>query len=350
VTELKNRCIRLVARPVGHPKPTDFQFDETTIPSLGPGDILVRHLYIALDPALRNWMDDDPDSYIPPVALGDVMGAVCLGQVVDSRDEAYAPGDLTWGIGGWEEYRVANADQLRQNPTIMPLAARDPELPLSNYLSICGTTGLTSYFGVMRVGRPAPGETLLVSGAAGAVGSVAGQIGRQVCGARVVGIAGTDEKCRWLTEELGFDAAINYRTETDMKAAIGAACPDGVDVFFDNVGGETLDAALMHLNFGARVVMCGRISTYDQDYRNRPGPYNLWQLLVKNARIEGFTVAYYHAEWPAVTGILAGWAKRGFVQFREEIVEGLDAILPAFDRLFSGENHGRMIVKLADET
>ncbi|MEO0996906.1 MAG: NADP-dependent oxidoreductase [Pseudomonadota bacterium] len=346
MSQRMNRQIRLIARPGGLPKPADFETTTTPVPDIDDGQVLVRHLYLALDPAIRNWMDDYEDSYIPPIQLGDVVTAISIGQVVESRHDDFAPGDLTWHIGGWEEYRVLGIDGMRQVRGLTKLAP-DPELPLSNYLSICGTTGLTSLFGMLDVGRPALGDTVLVSGAAGAVGSVAGQIAKNVRQCRVVGIAGGAEKCRWITEECGFDVAIDYKDTADMRTAIAAACPNGIDVFFDNVGGDILDAALMNLNFGARVVMCGSISNYGEGV-DSSGPKNMWQLLVKNASVAGFTVAHYGDKWDEGTRLLERWRKAGFIQSREEVVSGLDNTLDTFLKLFTGGNRGRLLMKIFD--
>ena len=346
MTERVNRQIRLIARPKGLPQPGDFETTTEPVPAIDDGQVLVRHLYLALDPAIRNWMDDYNDSYIPPIQLGDVVTSIAIGQVVESKHPDFSPGDLTWHIGGWEEYRVVGIEGMRQVRGIT-LLDPDPDIELSNYLSICGTTGLTSLFGMLDVGKPGIGETVLVSGAAGAVGSVAGQIAKNIRQCRVVGIAGGREKCEWIVNDCGFDAAIDYKSVDDMRAAIAEASPDGVDVFFDNVGGEILDAALMNLNFAARVVMCGSISNYG-DGVDSSGPKNLWQLLVKNASLAGFTVAYYGERWDEGTKLLARWRKAGFIQYREEVVEGLDYTLETFQRLFTGQNKGRLLMKIFD--
>lgn len=348
MSERVNKQLRLVARPQGPIKDSDFEMTEEPVRDLEEGEILIQTLFFTLDPAQRNWMDDDPDSYIPPVKLGDVMGAVCLGRIVETRHPNFQKGDITWSIGGWQQYQILQPDSADGQLSGLAILETDPELPLSNYLSGCGITGLTAYFGILSVGQPKIGETVLVSAAAGAVGSVAAQIAKKICGCRVVGIAGTAEKCRWLTEDLGLDAAINYRQEKDMEEAIRRACPEGVDVFFDNVGGEILDAALMNINFRARVLMCGRISNYLDDHKNRPGPYNMWQLLVKSARIEGFTAHSHGEQYPGATKLLETWTKSGLIQFKEDIVEGLENTLDAFRTLFTGENKGRLMVKLAD--
>lgn len=347
MTTTLNRQIRLVARPHGPVKDEDFQFTEEPVPELGENQVLLQNLYFALDPALRGWMDDFNESYIPPVELGAVMSASCISRVIESNNPDFPVGTIVRGLGGWELYSVVGSSGSRQVPGLEVITPREG-IPLSNYLSICGTTGLTSYFGLERVVQPKAGETLLVSGAAGAVGSVVGQLAKRACDCTVVGIAGTEEKCRWLTEELGFDAAINYREVADMTAKLHEVCPQGIDAFFDNVGGEILDAALLNINMGARVIMCGTISNYNNELDDRAGPANMWQLLVKNARIEGFTVAYFGAEWGEGTQALAEMVSRGELKFKEQIVEGLDQTLPTFRTLFTGGNDGRLMIKLAD--
>lgn len=347
MTTRMNKQLRLVARPQGAVKDSDFTMTVEPVRALNDGEVLIKTLFFTLDPAQRNWMDDDPDSYIPPVRLGDVMGAVCLGKVVETRNPTYKKGDITWSIGGWQQYQIVDPTGPGEQLSGLVVMKTDPALPLSNYLSGCGITGLTAFFGILRVGKPKVGETVLVSAAAGAVGSIAGQIAKKICGSRVVGLAGSEEKCRWLIE-LGYDAAINYRREKDLIGAIRQSCPNGVDVFFDNVGGEILDATLMTINHGARVLMCGRIATYQDDHTKRPGPYNMWQLLVKNARIEGFTAHTYAAEYEGATRLLETWTKSDLLQFREDIVEGLENTINAFRTLFTGENKGRLMIKLAD--
>ena len=347
MSERSNKQIRLAKRPVGEVQHSDFKFTESALPELGENGILLQNLFIALDPALRNWMDDFDGSYIPPVQLGAVMSAVCLSRVIESKNPDFPVGTIVCGLAGWEQYTIAGADGSRQVPGL-EIVQVEEGIPLSYYLSICGVTGLTSYFGMLRVGQPRAGDTVVISGAAGAVGSVAGQIAKRHVDCRVVGIAGSAEKCRWLTEELGFDAAINYRETNEMASALRDACPEGIDVFFDNVGGETLDAALLNLAMGALVIMCGTISNYNNDVDDRAGPENMWQLLVKNARIEGFTVAYYGAEWAQTTAVLSQMVKAGELKHREQIVEGLDNTIDAFRGLFVGANQGRLMIKLAE--
>ncbi|MFK8021728.1 MAG: NADP-dependent oxidoreductase [Pseudomonadales bacterium] len=342
-----NRQIRLMKRPDGPIKDSDFATTEEPLQALEENQVRLQNLYFALDPALRGWMDDFNDSYIPPVPLGSVMLTTCISRVIESNNTDYPLGSITRGLGAWELFSTVGAGGSRQVPGLEILDI-DPAIPLSNYLSICGTTGLTSYFGMLDVGVPKDGETILVSGAAGAVGSVAGQLAKRAANCRVVGLAGSEEKCAWLRNELGFDVAINYRESSDMRATLAEACPEGIDLFFDNVGGEILDAALLNLNFKARVLMCGTISNYNNEVDDRAGPANMWQLLVKNARIEGFTVAYFAERWAEGTAELASMVKNGELKHKEQIVEGLDNTLDTFRGLFNGANQGRLIIKLAD--
>ncbi|MFK7730362.1 MAG: NADP-dependent oxidoreductase [Pseudomonadales bacterium] len=347
MSNITNRQIRLMARPDGPIQENIFQTTEQPVAALADNQVLLQNLYFALDPALRGWMDDFHDSYIPPIELGAVMSATCISRVVQSKNPDYPEGSITRGLGAWELYSVVGGEGSRQVPGLEVLTV-DPELPLSNYLSICGTTGLTSYFGMLDVGQPKDGETVLISGAAGAVGSVAGQLAKRAANCRLVGTAGTDEKCAWLRDELGFDSVINYRKVNDMRAALAEHCPDGIDLFFDNVGGDILEGALLNLNFRARILMCGTISNYNNDLDDRAGPANMWQLLVKNARIEGFTVAYFASRWGEGTAELARMVKRGELHYKEQIVDGLDNTIEAFSGLFTGANEGRLLIKLAD--
>jgi NADPH-dependent curcumin reductase CurA len=303
-----------------------------------PGFAVVRNLYISLDPAIRGWMADTPN-YMPPIAIDEVIRSSIIGRVEKSNDPAVSEGDVVMSVGGWEQYTTAPAAGLHKLDT-------SAGIPLSNFLSVLGTTGLTAYFGFLDVGQPKEGETVLVSAAAGAVGSIVGQIAK-LKGCRVVGMAGSEEKCAWLKDSLGFDEVINYKTCGDYQDAINKACPEGVDIYFDNVGGEIFDAALTCLNQFARVAVCGWISTYND--ANAPGPKNLWQLVAKSVRIQGFVVIDYLDQFPAGVGQLAEWVMAGKLQFKEDIVEGLDNILPAFLKLFDGSNQGKLMIHIPEE-
>lgn len=283
-------------------------------------------------------MDDKP-SYMPPIELGAVMRGTTVARVIDSRSPRFKPGDIVHGLNGWEDYSIA------VDSPFLFLVPPEIERPLTNFLSVLGPTGLTAYFGMLEVARPEPGETVLVSGAAGAVGSIVGQIAN-LLGCRSVGIAGGEKKCRWLTEDLGFAAAIDYKSTQDLTAAIHKACPNGVDVYFDNVGGEILEATLNTINARARIVMCGSVATYNNTAPT-PGPRNLWQLLVKTARLEGYLVSNYLPQWPEARIKLAHWLDEGRIQFREHIDVGLESAPVSFLRLFSGNHDGKLIVDIA---
>lgn len=336
MTDLMNRRQILVSRPVGLPGPGNVQLRSEVLPALQEGQVLIRNELLSLDPAIRDWMAEGP-SYLPPIALGDAVRSTTLGKVVASRHPGWSEGERVVGLNAWEDYSIACGDHL------VPID--NPEgFPLSHYLSIFGAVGMTSYFALLEVGRPIAGDTLLVSAAAGAVGSVVGQIGK-LLGCRVVGLAGTDDKCCWLTDTLGFDAAVNYRSATDLSAAIAEQCPQGVDVFFDNVGGATLDAALLCINERARIVFCGAIGNYNAS-EPTPGPYNMWQILAHSARLEGFLVRDYIGRFPEGIQQMKTWVTEGRIQFREHVEEGLENALPAFNKLFSGHNNGKMILSI----
>ncbi|MCO6056886.1 NADP-dependent oxidoreductase [Pseudomonas sp. MOB-449] len=332
-----NRRLILARRPQGLATPDDVVLRQEPLGCPGEGQILLRNRYFSIDPAIRDWMSERP-SYLPSIALGDAVRSTVLGEVVESRHPGFQPGDLAVGIGGWEEYSLASGDHF------MPVRLQ-PDDEEQHYLSIYGAVGLTPYFGLLEAGKPKPGETVLVSAAAGAVGSLVGQIAK-IQGCRAVGIAGSDEKCRWIVEELGFDAAINYRTAPDLAAAIGAACPAGVDVYFDNVGGEVLDATLLNLNKDARIVFCGAISSYNQS-GPVPGPFNFWQILARSATLEGYLVSDYLERFPEGIAQMREWVRDGRIRFREQIIDGLENTLEAFNLLFAGRNEGKLLVRLA---
>ena len=330
-----NLQVLLKARPEGLPKESDFEIVESAVAEPEAGQVLVRQRYLSLDPAMRGWMMDR-ESYVPPVALGEVMRGFGVGEVVRSAAEGFAEGDVVVGLLGWQRYATLPGEQLERAPG---------GVPMPWMLGPLGVAGITAHVGLLDIGKPRPGDTVLVSGGAGAVGSMVGQIAR-IKDCRVVGIAGTDEKCAWLTDELGFDAAINYRTCGDYRAAIAAACPDGVDVYFDNVGGEILDAALLCLNQYARVAVCGWISSYNSV--EIPHLKNLWQLVAQSVTILGFVVLDYLERFPEGIAQLAEWVMAGRLQFREEIVDGLDEVLPTFLRLFDGSNRGKLVIRIPE--
>ena len=337
MTELINRQYFLASRPHGEPTAANVPHRDVPLGPLSDGQVRLRNLYLSLDPAIRGWMDDAPN-YIEPITLGDPVRSSVIGRVVESAHADFAAGDVAMTMGGWEAYTTVDGAAL--NPL-----DESTGLPLSLFLGVLGPTGLTAYFGLLEVGKPRAGETVVVSAAAGAVGSVVGQIARMQ-GCRVVGMAGTDDKCAWLTDELGFDVAINYRSCEDYSAAIAAACPDGVDVYFDNVGGDILDAALANMNKHGRVAVCGWISTYNS--AELPPLKNLWQLVAESVTMQGFVVLDYLERFPEGIAQLAQWVMTGQLQFREEIVDGLDEVLPTFLRLFDGSNQGKLVIRIPE--
>ncbi len=331
-----NLQIRLAARPVGLPKASDFDTTTEAVPTPEDGQVLVENLYLSLDPAMRGWMTDRK-SYIEPVAIGAVMRGLVVGRVTVSNHPDFAPGDRVSGALGWQQWAVAGAKELQKLP---------PGLPLPLFLGPLGMTGLTAYFGLLDVGKPQAGETIVVSAAAGAVGSVVGQIGK-ILGCRVVGIAGGPDQCRWITADLGFDAAIDYKNE-DVGKRLKETCPEGIDVYFDNVGGTILDAALARLRRGARVVVCGAISQYNAT-EPVPGPANYLSLLVNRARMEGFVIFDYRKRYPEALAQLGAWLAAGKITSRDEIVDGLENAPAALTRLFDGSKRGKLIVRIGRE-
>ncbi|MEH6635641.1 MAG: NADP-dependent oxidoreductase [Halioglobus sp.] len=335
MTALINRQYYLSARPQGMPTAEDVPFRDVPVLEPRAGEVVLRNLYISLDPAIRGWMGDAPN-YIDPIAIDEAIRSSVIGRVVKSGSSDYAVGDVAMGVGAWERYTTAPA-------TAITRLDESAGIALSNFLGVLGPTGLTAYFGLLEVGKPKAGETVLVSAAAGAVGSIVGQIAKMK-GCHVVGMAGTDDKCAWLVEELGFDAAINYKTCGDYGDAIRQKCPNGVDVYFDNVGGEILDAALLCLNKFARVAVCGWISTYNIPHA--PGPVNLWQLVAQSVTVQGFVILDYLDRFPEGIGQLLAWFAAGDIKCREELVDGLDQVLPTFLRLFDGSNQGKLVIRI----
>lgn len=332
-----NHQFKLAARPVGLPRRTDWDFVESPVPEPADGEVLVRVNYISLDPAMRGWMNEGR-SYIRPVELGDVMRAGVVGQVIESKADGLAEGDYVTGTLGVQEYAaVAGRHVVKVDRALAPLPT---------YLGTLGMPGITAYFGLLDVGQMQTGQTVVVSGAAGAVGSVVGQVAR-IKGGRAVGIAGGPEKCAYLLDELGFDAAIDYKAG-ELSKRLREACPDRINVYFDNVGGEILDTCLMGLALNARVVICGAISQYNNTSK-MSGPSNYMSLLVNRARMEGFVVFDYAARYAEAVMQMAKWIGEGKLKTREEIVEGIDTFPDALLKLFRGENTGKLVLKVADE-
>jgi hypothetical protein len=333
-----NKRIILAARPSGMPKPSDFKLVESPVPETGPGQILVRMLYVSVDPYMRGRMND-VKSYAPPVQIGEVMGAGAVGKVVASQNPQFQAGDVVEGFFGWQEYATSDGNGVRK---------LDPEVaPFSTALGVLGIPGLTAYFGLVDIGKPLAGETVVISGAAGAVGSIAGQIAK-INGCRVIGIAGSDQKVAWLRDELGFDAAFNYKTTPNYVQKLNELCPKGVDVYFDNVGGDITDAVFRLISTGARIVVCGQIAQYNAE-KPEIGPRLLWHLIVKQARAEGFLVFRYASRYAEGQKQLAEWLKAGKLKYREQFVDGIENTPRAFIGMLQGENTGKQLVRVAAE-
>jgi NADPH-dependent curcumin reductase CurA len=331
-----NRQITLASRPVGFPAESDFRLIESCIPSPGDGEVLVRTVYLSLDPYMRGRISDRK-SYAAPVEIGQVMVGGAVSRVVISNAPNLAPGDFVHGFTGWQDYAVLKASEARK---------LDPSVaPVSTALGVLGMVGCTAYFGLLDVCDPKPGETVLVSGAAGAVGTLVGQIAK-IKGCRVAGIAGTDEKVHYITHELGFDTAFNYRTRTDYPEAIAELCPNGVDVYFDNVGGVITDAVFPQLNVHARVAVCGQISQYNLE-KPEMGPRLLWLLITKRAKVQGFLVSDYAPRHGEALRELSVWYREGRLKLREEIAEGLENAPRAFISMLRGGNTGKQLVKVS---
>jgi NADPH-dependent curcumin reductase CurA len=322
-------------------KETDFEYVEEPVADVGDGKFLVRNLYFAFEPAMRGWLND-VKSYVPPVQLGEVMRAGTVGQVIESNHPDFGPGDFVQGQMGWQEYVVSDG-----KPGIMGGISKVPEgIPPYLVLSALGGTGLTAYFGLLDIGKPQEGDVVVVSGAAGATGSVAGQIAKIKGASKVVGIAGGPEKCAWLVDELGFDAAIDYKSDNVMDR-LREECPKGIDVFFDNVGGSILDDALLNMAQNGRIVLCGGISQYNEA-ELPPGPKNYMQLVIRRCRMEGFIVIDYMHKAAEGVKALAGWIESGQLKHAEDIQEGIENTPATFLRLFNGKNKGKQLLKIAE--
>jgi NADPH-dependent curcumin reductase len=338
MTERTNRQWLLARRPEGLVSAADFRWVESPVPEPREGEILVRNLMLSCDPAQRGWMAGD--TYVPAVKIDEVMRASGVARVVKSRHPNYQPGQLVTGMFGWQDYATTPVD----GAFLFPLP---PGVSIEEALSVYGITGLTAYFGLLEVGRPRRGETVVVSAAAGATGSVVGQIAR-LRGCRTVGIAGGPAKCRRLTEELGFDAAIDYKSE-DVGARLTETCPTGIDIYFDNVGGEILEAALAGLALRGRVVLCGAISRYN-DNAPPPGPRNYLNLLMRRGRMEGFIVLDFLGRALEAIAELSGWVRAGQIKNRVDVQRGLEHAPAVLARLFKGENDGKQLLEIHDPT
>lgn len=332
-----NRKIYFVKRPEGLPSLEHFEVREEAVPEPKEGEVLIRTLYLSVDPYMRGRMRD-VKSYIPPFQLNEVLSGGVVGEVVKSNHESYTNGDIVLGNLGWQDYSAANGKHLTK---IDPNSA-----PVTTALGILGMPGMTAYFGLLDIGQPAKGETVFVSGAAGAVGSVVGQIAK-LKGCRVVGTAGSDKKINYLKEELGFDEALNYKTTPNMKEALKKACPDGIDVYFDNVGGELSDTVMKLINYQARIVICGQISLYNIEKADI-GPRIQPQLIVKSALMKGFTVGDYKGRTKEAVADLSKWLSEGKLKYEENVVNGLENTPQAFIGLFHGENLGKQLVKVSE--
>jgi NADPH-dependent curcumin reductase CurA len=331
---MKNRQWLLARRPEGAIQDSDFKLVETDVPTPGEGQVVVRNLMLSCDPTQRGWIGRD--TYLPAVKIGEVVRSLGAGRIVASNAPGFAVGDIVSGLVGWQDYLAVNPKgQLNKLP---------PGAPLEMAMSVLGLTGLTAYFGLLEVGRPVAGETVVVSGAAGATGSVVGQIAR-IKGCRAIGIAGGPEKCRWLTDEAGFDAAIDYKSE-NVPARLKELCSKGIDIFFDNVGGEILDAALARLAMRGRVVLCGGIANYNATEPS-PGLKNYLNLVVQRGRMEGFLVLDYLPRAAEAIGALAGWLQAGKLKNKVDVQNGLENAPATLRRLFEGRNDGKQLLRIA---
>ncbi len=335
---MKNRQWLLARRPRGMVSTEDLTWvEDAPVPVPGEGEVLVRNLWLSCDPTQRGWMAGD--TYLPAVKIGEVVRSFAVGKVVESKHPKFKAGDLVQGLFGWQDYACVKSGT-SSAPAPVPRG-----VPVETAMSVLGLTGITAYFGLLEIGRPKPGETVVVSGAAGATGSVVGQIAK-IHGCRAIGIAGGAEKCRWIVEDCGFDAAIDYKRE-DVNQRLKELCPKGIDVFFDNVGGEILDAALARLALRGRIVLCGAIARYN-DTALAPGPKNYLNLLVQRGRMEGFIVLDYMARAGEAVAALSGWLKDGRLKDRVDVQHGLENAPMALARLFKGENRGKQLVRIAE--
>jgi len=330
-----SREIRLKSRPDGIPTQHNFEIAEVTIPETAENELLVKNLYMSVDPYMRGRMMDRK-SYVPPFQIGQPLEGGSVGEVVESKKDKFKPGDIVLNMLGWREYFVSNGKGLtRINPGKDPVQA---------YLGTLGMPGMTAYFGLLEIGKPNEGETVFVSAASGAVGSIVSQIAK-IKGCRVVGSAGSDEKVAWLKEVAGVDEAFNYKTVNNLFKTVGELCPNGIDVYYENVGGQHLEAALEHMNTYGRLVMCGMISQYNAT-RPPVGPSNLGHMISKQLKMEGFIVARFSNKMSQFQADMGKWIAEGRIKWKETVLEGIDTAPEAFMGLFRGDNFGKMVVKL----
>jgi NADPH-dependent curcumin reductase len=333
---VKNRQIWLCSRPNGIPQAADFAIREADMPTVSDGEFLVRNCFLSADPAMRGWIADT-STYWPRIEVGDTMRAFSVGDVIESRNPAYAVGDKVMGIFGWQDYAAVKQPQVMRK-------VLEGDLPLSLSLGVLGLNGLTAYFGLLDVCRPKAGETIVVSTAAGGVGSAVGQIAK-IRGCRAVGFAGGAEKVRQCVEDFGYDAAIDYKAEADLDSALARHCPEGVDAFFDNTSGAIHDAVLRRIKLGARIAICGTASYASWDPWNE-GPRPERHLLVKRAIMQGFLTTDFAARYEEAIAALAGWIREGKLKYREDVLQGIEAAPASIAMLYAGENSGKLIIKL----
>jgi len=336
-----NRQWRLKSRPEGMIERDNFDWVEEDLTLLPDDSVRVRNIYLSLDPTQRGWMRAQR-GYRDPIGIGDVIVGSGVGIVEESSHPAYKEGDIVTGMLNWQDYSTFTGKAVKGLTQVQPMG----DMPLYLYLGVLGFIGMTAYFGLLDIGEPKEGDTVVVSAAAGATGSLVAQIAK-IKGCRVIGIAGSDEKCAWLTDDLGLDGAINYKTE-DVFGRMRELCPDGIDVYFDNVGGDILNAALALINIGARIVCCGMISIYNAE-TPQPGPSNIANLIVKRAKMEGFLVLDYFDRAMEAIMPLGQWLMSGEIQFRSDVVDGLENTIETYNRLFTGDNMGKLIMKIADD-
>jgi len=336
---LRSARVLLAKRPVGLPTADVYAFDEVDVPSIRDGEALVQNLYIALDPAIRGWMNESKGSYMPPIELGAPVRSGNVSKVLESKIPGVEVGQVYQTLAAWEDYSVLDARAFHG------LVEREAGVSVRSAVHLFGGSGLTAYFGLFDVGQPKAGDTVVVSAASGSVGSLVGQMAKHA-GCRVVGITGGAEKARWLVDELGFDAAIDHRTE-ELRAALKTTCPKGIDVYFDSVGGEMLDTVLARINVGARVVLCGAIASINAT-TSTPGPRNYVHLIAKRARMQGFVTIDYMKRYPEARSAIAAWVREEKLRFHEDVVKGLANAPTAYLRLFDGTHRGKLLIELSD--